>query len=66
MLKLLFRVQEEHREDQNWFRNFEDENNHQKTDLISKVAANIAQNTTVMEVHTKTLEKLMDKIDRIK
>lgn len=62
--EVLNKMQEEHRTDQLWFQTFVNENNHQKTDLINKVAENIAQSTAAMETHNKTLERLIDKMDR--
>lgn len=63
LFDLLKNIQEEHRADQVWFQTFVNENNHQKTDLITKVSDNIAQNTASLEIHTKAIEKLIDKLD---
>ena len=62
--RVLGNMQAEHQKDQDWFKEFVNENNHQKTELITRVSENIAQNTTVTEMHTKTLERLIDRLGK--
>lgn len=60
---LFNKIQEEHREDQTWFRQFVDANNHQKSDMIEKHTKAVTEFTNSLEVHTKVLEKLVDKLN---
>ena len=61
--KVLADMQSEHKSDQDWFKQFVNENNHQKTELITRVSDNIAKSTSAMDSHTKALERLLDKLN---
>lgn len=70
LYQVILSLRAEHESNQLWFKEFVNENNHQKTDLVHKVAENIDKNTRVnaeftkaMEHHNRVIEKLIDKIE---
>lgn len=46
------------------YKSFVMDNNHKITDLVSEVAKNVAENTSATENHTKTLERLVDRLGK--
>jgi len=67
--EVILSLREEHKANQAWFMGYVNENNHQKTELVTKVAQNIEKNTMVtfeftksIEQHNKIIEKLVDKL----
>lgn len=62
--EVLGKMQEEHRMDQEWFQQFVNENNHQKSDMIiehTKAMVEVGLNITA---NTRAVEKLIDKLDK--
>ena len=71
LYQVIISLRLEHAKNQEWFMGFVNENNHQKTELITKVADNIAENTAITKQqneitrqHTAVLEKLIEKINK--
>lgn len=68
LYQVILNLRKEHEENQTWFKDFVNENNHKVTDLVSEVSKNIAMNTAsnekfvqVLENHTKAIEKCVNK-----
>lgn len=63
LYQVILSLREEHKENQAWFKEYVNNNNHKMTDLVGECSKNIAQNTAITEIHTKTLERLLNKMD---
>jgi hypothetical protein len=71
LYQVILSLRDEHKENQEWFKGYVNENNHRTTDLVSEVSKNIALNTAsnqkfieTLENHTKVVEKLVDKLSK--
>ena len=56
--------QKEHAKNQEWFIGFVNENNHQKTEMITEATKAMIEVRTSIENHNKITEKLLERLEK--
>jgi len=64
LYKMLLAQQKEHAKNQEWFTSFVNENNHQKTEMITEATKIMVEVRNSIENHNKITERLLERLEK--